>query len=209
MADVTERLSETTRIEAFSDAVFAISITLLALDLVTPAPGEFAHGLLDDWSSYLSYLVAFLTIATIWMHHHSVFTRVGKVGSSVAILNLVVLLGTSLLPWPARLIGSSLRDGNLSDQTAAILLYGIVSLIFASGWISLSALLARHPELLERASDVRFMKLTTVQSAFSVIPTFVAIGLAFVAPMASLVVYLAVPVSFLILIARNREVAAD
>lgn len=208
MAEVTERLSETTRVEAFSDAVFAISITLLALDLVTPEPGDFARGLLDDWSSYLSYLVAFLTIATIWMHHHAVFTRVGRVGASVAILNLTVLLGTSLLPWPARLIGTALRDGNRSDQTAAILLYGIVSLIFAAGWISLSALLSRRPDLLERESDVRFMRLTTVQSAFSVIPTFVAIGLAFVAPMASLVVYLAVPVAFLIVIARNREVAA-
>ena len=58
---------ETGRIEAFSDGVFAIAITLLVLDLGVPAPGRFAETLLADWTSYVAYLAAFLTLASIWL----------------------------------------------------------------------------------------------------------------------------------------------
>ena len=66
------------RLEAFSDGVFAIAITLLVIELHPPVlePGEtLAHGLWLEWPSYVAYLVSFLTIGVIWLNHHRVFTR--------------------------------------------------------------------------------------------------------------------------------------
>jgi len=73
VADVTKN-----RLEAFSDGVFAIAITLLVIELHTPEVGEggsLAAALWAQWPSYVAYLVSFLTIGVIWLNHHRVFTR--------------------------------------------------------------------------------------------------------------------------------------
>ena len=69
------------RLEAFSDGVFAIAITLLVIELHAPdlEPGEsLAHGLWLEWPSYVAYLVSFMTIGVIWLNHHRVFIQVAR-----------------------------------------------------------------------------------------------------------------------------------
>src|SRR5690242_1282064 len=84
------------RLEAFSDGVFAIAITLLVLDLVVPArtAGHDALGtrLAHQWPSYLAYVVSFLVIGIIWVNHHAVFNRVRVVDRLVLFANLGLLL---------------------------------------------------------------------------------------------------------------------
>ena len=67
--------SETARIEAFSDGVFAIAITLLILEIKVPsvAQGELAHQLLRQWPSYFAFLLSFLFIGVMWINHHRIF----------------------------------------------------------------------------------------------------------------------------------------
>jgi uncharacterized membrane protein len=69
--DPGERFAESTRVEAFSDGVFVIALTLLVLDLHAPdARGQFLPALLEQWPGYLAYLAAFLNISAIWINHH-------------------------------------------------------------------------------------------------------------------------------------------
>ena len=91
----------TSRLEAFSDGVLAIAITLLVIEIHPPDIGEgetLAHALWRQWPSYAAYLVSFLTIGVIWLNHHRIFTQVIRVDGPLLLLNLNLLLWTALIP---------------------------------------------------------------------------------------------------------------
>lgn len=94
------------RVEAFSDGVLAIAITLLVLELSVPEGehDDLLAGILGQWPSYLGYVTSFLTIGGIWMWHHSLFGRMARVDRAIARLNLVLLMLVSFLPFPAKLM---------------------------------------------------------------------------------------------------------
>src|SRR6185436_11368133 len=97
---------ETARVEAFSDGVFAIAITLLVLDIHVP-PSEFDnlwHGIVREWPGYLGYATSFLTIGGIWLAHHSVFRRLAFANARVMQINLLLLMAVAFLPYPTRLV---------------------------------------------------------------------------------------------------------
>ena len=88
----------TNRMEAFSDGVFAIAITLLILEVHVPA-SEFDHlwrGIAHQWPAYLAYATSFLTIGGIWMIHHAVFRRLASANQRLMVLNLLLV---NLLGW--------------------------------------------------------------------------------------------------------------
>jgi uncharacterized membrane protein len=95
--------TDTGRLEGFSDAVFAIAITLLVLDLKVPPvgePGRLGKLLLDDWREYLAFLTSFATIGLAWMYHHEFFTLINRVNRALLALNLLLLLGVVIVPFP-------------------------------------------------------------------------------------------------------------
>src|SRR6476659_2593446 len=115
----TRRLSESNRVEAFSDGVFSIAITLLVLELAVPTvSGEFGRNLVDEGVSYVAYLAAFANIGVLWMGHHTVFTRIRAVDTGVLWRNLVLLLTVSVVPFPTAVIASAYRVGTPADQAA-------------------------------------------------------------------------------------------
>ena len=125
----TRRLNETNRVEAFSDGVFSIAITLLVLELAIPATqGAFLNELLGEWVSYIAYLAAFASIGVLWMGHHTVFTRIAGVDSGLLWRNLVLLLTVSVLPFPTAVIASAYRVGTSADQAAAVVAYALVGI---------------------------------------------------------------------------------
>jgi uncharacterized membrane protein len=203
MTDEPSATRETGRIEAFSDAVFAIAITVLVLDLRVPAPGRFAETLLSDWSSYLAYLAAFATIASIWLHHHTVFRRIARVEPAVLLLNLLLLLGVSVVPWPTSLIAAAVREGTRSDQIAAVAVYTLVSLVVSASWTGLGFALAARPRLLVDPADTGWMRLHGYQAMLAAIPILVAGALVFVSPIASLLVFVAVPAYFIAVVSTT------
>lgn len=161
------RLSETNRVEAFSDGVFAIAVTLLVLDLKVPEEaGSFPSVLGEQWPTYLAYLAAFLNIASIWINHHDLFTRVRQVDISLICANLFLLLVTSLFPWPASVVSAASRHGDHHDQVVAAGLYALVGFFVPVAWNLVYRHLIRHPHLLEDASDVAYVRrgarLTTI-----------------------------------------------
>jgi uncharacterized membrane protein len=115
------------RLEAFSDGVFAIAITLLVLEIKVPsAEGghSLAHGLLDLWPSYAGFSVSFITIGIIWVNHHAVFATVQRVDRALLFKNLLLLLTVSFIPFPTAVMAEYLRADSGENLAAA----------FYAGW---------------------------------------------------------------------------
>jgi uncharacterized membrane protein len=111
---------ETSRVEAFSDGVFAVAITLLALDL---RPGEgptlgsqlLARGAI---AHYAAYVVSFLIIGIIWVNHHAVFRQIVRVDRVLMFLNLLLLLSVAAIPFPTALLAEHLTEPGNSHPAA-------------------------------------------------------------------------------------------
>jgi uncharacterized membrane protein len=121
----------TRRLEAFSDGVFAIAITLLVLELGVPAhAGErLAHELAHQWPSYFAYLVSFLVIGIIWMNHHAVVDHLRRADRPLLALNLLLLLWVSLIPWPTRILAEYMREGGAPERVAALVYAGTMTMM--------------------------------------------------------------------------------
>src|SRR3954453_20380785 len=111
----------TTRLETFSDGVFAIAATLLVLEFsVHAAAGpRLGHELLHLWPSYLAYATSFLTIGIIWMNHHHTGSLMARVDRTFLFLNNVLLMVIAFLPFPTRLVAEHLRGHGARPATLA------------------------------------------------------------------------------------------
>jgi TMEM175 potassium channel family protein len=118
------RFVGTTRLEAFSDGVFAIAITLLVLDLAIQDSGPALDRVANAWPFYLAYVVSFLTIGAAWLAHTSITDRLTK--ADLGLLRLNLLLVVSVLPFPTRLVAEGLDD--VSGERVFVAMYGIVLL---------------------------------------------------------------------------------
>jgi uncharacterized membrane protein len=142
----------TSRLEAFSDGVLAIAITLLVIEIHPPElhQGErLAQALSAQWPSYVAYLVSFLTIGVIWPNHHRVFTQVARLDGPLLLLNLNLLLWTGLIPFPTAVLAEHLRDGGEAARTASAL-YGGVLLLMGVAFGALFAWVTHTDRLLRR-----------------------------------------------------------
>lgn len=134
------------RLEAFSDGVFAIAITLLVLNLAVPqaASGHLLARLTAQWPSYVAYLVSFLVIGIVWVNHHRLCTFLESVDRPLLYLNLTLLLFNSMLPFPAALLA---EYAGTADAVVATALYGIWAGFGAAVFVALWLYLQRHPHL--------------------------------------------------------------
>jgi uncharacterized membrane protein len=128
---------DTIRLVAFSDAVFAITITLLVLEIKPPTDDEsLLHGLLALWPSYLAYAVTFLFIGQVWANHHVMFDHIRAADRFVLLLNTLLLMVVAFLPFATSVLAEALRSGH--DQRTAVVFYGIAfdltALTFNAVW---------------------------------------------------------------------------
>jgi uncharacterized membrane protein len=122
--------TQTKRIEAFSDGMFAIAITLLILEIKVPAagPGGLAKALLEQWPSYFAFLLSFLYIGVMWMNHHRMFNHIQRSNDTLLVLNLLLLLGVTAVPFPTAVLAAHLGT---PDQRTAALFYNGVFIVIA------------------------------------------------------------------------------
>lgn len=130
----------TERLEAFSDAVFAIAITLLVLEIAVPEEHTdgLAHALAAQWPTYLAYVVSFFIIGIIWINHHAVFSAFDRADRTLLMLNLLLLAWVALIPWPTSLIATYMREGGEDEQVAALVYAGTMAgmgITFSALWI--------------------------------------------------------------------------
>jgi uncharacterized membrane protein len=154
------RLARSNRVEAFSDAVFAITITLLVLEIERP-PFDQPHlgrHLLEDWPQYAAFAVSFIYIGVLWLNHHALFRRVKRVDLTLNWINLFILGTSALLPFSTGVLaGAFSPDAPNSNQEAAVGLYALVALMTSAAWVPVFEYLGRHPELLERPEDAELL----------------------------------------------------
>jgi uncharacterized membrane protein len=180
------------RVEAFSDAVFAIAATLLVLDLAVPSRAEAARdglaaALRHEWPTYFAYLVSFLVIGIIWVNHHTLFSTVRRVDRPVLFVNLALLFVVSALPFPTRLLAEYLTAGGDSHVAAAVYSAAmtVMGLTYALLWIVVS----READLLHRPVDAATRRTALVRFGAGNVVYLGTIGLAFVNAIATLAVH--------------------
>ena len=121
---------ETSRVEAFSDGVFAIAITLLVLEIKL-VPSDFEHlgrALLNEWPAYLAYVTSFLTVGSVWIAHHDLFTRLRFIDRGMLRLNLLLLMAAAFLPFPTAVLAQSFHASDRAERVAVVF-YGLVALV--------------------------------------------------------------------------------
>ncbi len=190
---------ETDRLEAFSDGVFAIAITLLVLEIKVPHRGEGAGGreLLDalsgQWPAYLAYVTSFATILIMWINHHRIFRCVRRVSHPLLILNGLLLLCITFVPFPTALLTEYLQR---PGQEIAAAVYSGTFIVTAIVFNLLWHHVARSPHVLDPRVNARFVRQNTRGYALGPLVYGLAFGLAFLSATLSLAVCLALAVFF-------------
>jgi len=177
------------RLEAFSDGVFAIAITLLVLDLHVPQPGsgELGHELLAQWPSYAAYVISFMTIGIIWINHHAAFNRLREVDHSILIWNLLLLLTVGALPFTTSLMAEYLKEG--SGERLAAGIYGASFLVMGGVFVGANRqILLKRPQLLKQPMPPAAARRVLRFAALGQIPYVLAVALAAVSPYVTLAI---------------------
>src|SRR3989442_9443534 len=150
-ADPPSVYRDTGRLVAFSDAVFAITITLLVLEIRPPSDySNLLHDLLALWPSYLAYGVTFLFIGQVWANHHVMFDHIRAADRVVLLLNTLLLMAVVFLPFATSVLAGALRSGQ-GRRTAVVfyaLAFDVTALTFNAVWQY-----ARRHRLLSEALD--------------------------------------------------------
>lgn len=181
----------------FSDGVIAIAITLLVLQIHVPRTrqGGLWNALLDQWPSYVAFIISFVVIGIMWVSHHSMFERIGAVDRGLLFINLILLLGIAFLPFPTDLVATYMQDGGTNSHVAAAIYSATmvaIGLAFTAMWFHLG----RRRWLL--AEDVPADRIHSAvrRSLVGPVVYLLTIGLAFVSAEACLVVYAALAAYF-------------
>lgn len=128
------------RLEAFSDGVFAVAITLLALGLAVAGPGHgqgsLAHQLADRWPAFVAYVISFFTVGIIWVNHHALVSNIITVDRVLLFLNLVLLLFVVTVPFATNTVADYLSRGGFDSQVA-VAVYGVVLTGMSIGFASM------------------------------------------------------------------------
>ncbi|HEU5230912.1 MAG TPA: TMEM175 family protein [Ktedonobacteraceae bacterium] len=177
---------ETSRLEAFSDGVFAVAITLLVLNIKVPGlenPGNLLAdrdlwaALGNQWPMLVAYVISFATTGIMWLNHHRLFTLIKRTDTPLLFLNLLLLLFIVFIPVPTALLADYLTRPDL--HTAAILYSGtffIAACCFNVLWLYASY----HNRLLSRDTDPHAVADISKQYLFGPICYFAMLVLAWI-----------------------------
>jgi len=186
-----EMEKETARIEAFSDGVFAISVTLLVLELHVPEfktgidPNVLLNELKSQWPAYIAFIISFFSIFIVWVNHHKVFKQIYKRNTGVMFANGVILFLISLVSFPSALL-TRFYDSPSKQLTVSIYtgLFVLINLAFNFLWQQAS----RDKDLLR--PGISEMAITEIRNNYLYgFPTYLAaFALSFYQPDAALVI---------------------
>ncbi|HEX6499943.1 MAG TPA: TMEM175 family protein [Micromonosporaceae bacterium] len=187
-------MNETGRVEAFSDGVMAIAITLLVLDLRVPARDALStslrHALATQWPNYFAYAVSFLVIGIIWVNHHQVFRIIGAADRVLLFINLLLLMTVAAIPFTTALVAEYLTAGR--DARTAAVVYSLVMLAMAIAFSGVYTYAVRRPRLLAEGVDTTAARRSSWRFAAGPVVYALIVGIAFLSAWLCLLVHLLV-----------------
>ena len=197
--------------EAFSDGVLAVAITLLVLNIVVPTPGAH-HDLAQDlgrrWPSYNAYAISFITIGIIWINHHVMIARLREADHTILILNNVLLLTIGLLPFATNLLSTYLTQSQGQHLAAAI--YGGAFLAMAIAfWILNWHILMRKTHLLHRQLPQEERRRILAWGFSGIPPYVIATAAAAASQYATLAICAAIALFYALPVASGQTRPAD
>jgi len=188
-ADISGAVISPERLSTLADGVFAIVMTLLVLELSVPvvkglsSNSELLHKLAEMWPEFLIYGLSFMILGIFWVIHHSIFQDVKRYDTSLVWLNILFLMFVSLIPFSTALIG---KNGFI---TVTAVIYGINMLVlFNLGW-AIFAFTTGKRRLLGEDYDPKIIKGGKLMGLVYTLIMVPAIGIAFINPKVSFVVY--------------------
>jgi uncharacterized membrane protein len=193
------------RLEAFSDGVFAVAITLLALNLTVAGPG---HGALwgqlgTRWPAFAAYVISFFTIGIVWVNHHVLVRSITVVTRTLLFLNLLLLLFVVVIPFATGVAAEYLtakdltaNGGSAWDPRVALALYGAVFLGMSIGFGSIFEW-TLHGERVDQPVPVEKRWAARVRFVGGAGVYAIAIAVALFSPVASFVIIALVAVYYI------------
>ena len=188
----------TNRLESFSDGVIAVAITLLVLGITIPDPAHtvsLAATLGQRWPEYAAYVISFLTIGIIWINHHVMINRLRETDHAILILNLLLLMSISALPFATGLMAAYLKHPAGRSFAAAV--YAGSFLVMAIMFLTLNRhILLRKAHMIGAELTLAQRRQILTRSAGGSIPYLIATPLAFVSAYLTLAICGAVAVYY-------------
>ena len=178
------------RLESFSDGVFAVAITLLALDLAVKgheSAEPLARQLADLWPAVVAYLISFFTIGIIWVNHHRVLNDVQVVTRSLLFINLILLAVTVAIPFATSTLADYLTDPGQNGHVAAALYAGVFELMSLS-FVPLYEWVLRHDDCVRDPMPAAAKNPARLRFYAGQLPYLIAVGVAFISAPASVVI---------------------
>jgi uncharacterized membrane protein len=192
---------DTGRLEAFSDGVFAIAITLLVLNLHVPLEGELSSGDLfaalgPQWPTYLAYVASFVFILVMWINHHQLFQLIGRANHPLMLFNGLLLMLIAAVPFTTALLAEYMRSSSKLNQREAVLVYNGLYIVIAIIYNVLWRYAAHERRLLDEAAHPAQVKRITDAYRLGPLSYIAALLLALVNIPASLLLNLLLAVYF-------------
>ena len=189
-----------TRVEAFSDGVIAVAITLLALNLPIPAAvhgRDLARTLGHEWPAFAAFAVSFLTIGIVWVNHHALLRRLARVDHAVLFSNLLLLMGICLVPFSTALLAEYLTASHGQHLAAAI--YGGSLLLMSCAFYAIQwHVLTRRPELLREGVSAETRQQVLKRNRFGLLPYALATAAAAISGYLTFAISIAIAVYYAI-----------
>jgi uncharacterized membrane protein len=194
---------KTNRLEAFSDGVFAVAITLLILEIHVPGGEDLWQGLKDEWPSFASFFVSFWVIGIIWVNHHGLIDHLKRTDRAVLYINLLVLMTVVFIPFSTALMAEHLKSG--ADETVAALFYALTFVAMGIAFNVFWTYIIKHrrklgveiPDEEIRQMSVSFMIGTPIY--------LVAVIMAFISPAVVLIIIGAVAAYYMVAGMRSPD----
>ena len=194
---------ETGRLEAFSDGVFAVAITLLVLNIKIPGidsllnklpnDTDLWHRLGEEWPMLAAYVTSFATIGIMWLNHHRLFVHIKRINTVLVLLNLALLLFIVFVPVPTALLAEYVE---LPDQHAAAIIYSGTFVLMACCFNLLWRYASYHNRLLGKDVDSRAIQAISRQYLFGPLVYLIAFALAWVSTPATIIASFALALFF-------------
>jgi uncharacterized membrane protein len=194
---------KTARLEAFSDGVFAVAITLLILEINVPGEVNLWHQLKEEWPSFASFFVSFWVIGIIWVNHHGLLDHLKRVDRPVLYLNLLVLMTVVFIPFSTALMAEHLKSG--ADERVAAIVYALAFLAMGIAFNFFWTYIVKHrrelgveiPDEEVRRTSIGFMIGSPIYA--------VAVITAFISPAVVLIIIAAVAAYYMVAGMRSPD----